>query len=98
MQVNMETKNPLSSFFSAIEKDGRISCTHIGVYVSLVYCRVKYSCANPIQVFSHEVMELAKISSPTTYFKCINDLNDYGYIIYKRSYNRKAASKIYFLE
>jgi hypothetical protein len=94
----METKNSLLSFFSAIEKDGRISCTHIGVYASLVHCRVKNSCANPIRVFSHEVMKLAKISSPATYFKCINDLNDYGYIIYKRSYNRKAASKIYFLE
>lgn len=92
----METLKPLSEFFSAIENDGRISVTHIGMYAALLQFWKDQQYANPMQVFSHQIMRLAKISSSATYHKRIKDLNDFGFIRYEPSYKRNAASKIFF--
>jgi hypothetical protein len=92
----METLKPLSQFFSAIEKDYRISSTHIGIYAALLIYRVGKDFINPMEVVGQEVMKIAKISSPTTYHKCIRELHEYGYIVYEPSYKKKQRSKIYF--
>ncbi|PLK45285.1 hypothetical protein C0V77_07070 [Emticicia sp. TH156] len=94
----MEILKPLSDFFSAIEKDARISITHIGIYAALIQYRKEKGFLNPIVVFSHEIMRIAKISSPSTYLKCVRDLSDYGYLRYESSFNKKRGSKIYFFE
>lgn len=94
----METLNPLSEFFSAIKKDGRISITHIGVYAALLQHWKEQDFSNPVTAFSHDIMDIAKISSPATYHKCIRDLNEFGYIRYEPSFNRKSGSKIYLHE
>ncbi|WP_163400671.1 hypothetical protein [Flavobacterium fluviatile] len=92
----MESLNPLSDFFSAIEKDFRISTTHIAIYAALLQYRVNLGFVNPIQAYRHEITELAKISSPYTYHKCIKELSDYGYIRYEPSFKKNEGSKIYF--
>ena len=61
----MESLKPLSDFFSAIEKDYRISITHIGVYAALLKYSEDRGFASPIQVFSYEIMRIAKISAST---------------------------------
>ncbi|UBM58712.1 hypothetical protein LAG90_18085 [Marinilongibacter aquaticus] len=91
-----ETSKPLSDFFRAIERDPRIGTTHIGIYAALLHKRAVLLQANPISVYSWEIMNIAKVSSPATYYKCVRDLADYGYIIYEPSYNRYEASKIHF--
>lgn len=88
----------LSAFFDAIKSDARISITHIGIYAALLQYRIENGFANPIQVFSYEIMQLAKISAAMTYHKCVRDLSEYGYIRYEPSFNRKKGSKIYFIE
>lgn len=88
----------LSNFFEAISQDGRISITHIGIYAALLQYRLINGFTNPIQVFSRQIMQLAKISAPITYHRCIRELNDYGYIRYVPSFNRREASRIYFLD
>jgi hypothetical protein len=93
----METLKPLSDFFKAIEKDYRISITHIGIYAALLQFRVDSGFVNPIQVRSYEIMGIAMISSPKTFHKCIHELNEYGYIKYVPTRNRSQKSKIYFL-
>jgi len=93
----METLKPLSDFFVAIEKDFRISTTHIAIYASLLQYRVNNGFVNPIQVFRHEITSLAKVSSPYTYHKCIHELSDYGYIKYEPSFKKTLGSKIYFV-
>lgn len=92
----METLKPLSDFFLAIEKDFRISSTHIAIYSALLQYRVSKGFINPIEVYRHEVTPLAKISSPYTYHKCIKDLNDYGYLKYEPSFKKTQGSLIYF--
>jgi len=86
---------PLSHFFSAIENDPRISITHIGIYAALLQYWKEHGCVNPVQVFSYEIMWIAKISASTTYHKAIRELSEYGYLVYKPSFNRKRASRIY---
>jgi hypothetical protein len=92
----MKTLQPLSDFFKAIEKDHRISITHIGIYAALLQFRTEKGFVNPIEVYRLEIMKLAKISGPVTYHKCIRELNEYGYINYLPKRNRNQKSTIYF--
>ena len=94
----MENLKPLSDFFAAIENDFRVGSTHIAIYMALLQYRVQVGFKNPIQVFRHEINSLAKISSPYTYHKCINELSKYGYLKYQPSFKKTQGSKIYFYE
>ncbi|WP_264529721.1 hypothetical protein [Flavobacterium sp. N502540] len=92
----MDQLNPLTQFFKAIEKDRRISITHIGIFAALLQFRTTASYINPIKAYRHEIMKIAKISGPVTYHRCIRDLNDYGYINYLPKRNKNQKSIIYF--
>jgi hypothetical protein len=93
---DMQLLRPLSDFFDAIEKDPRINSTHIGVYAALLQCWARRGCPSRLEVFSHELIGIAKLSSRDTYFKYIRELSEYGYIRYERSFNRNVRSRIYF--
>lgn len=90
----MDQFKPLSDFFNAIAGDPRI--THIGIYAALLQYWSEHHFENPVQVFSYEIMRIAKISASTTYHKSIRDLNSYGYIRYEPSFKRNKGSKVYF--
>lgn len=92
----MKTLQPLSDFFKAIEKDYRISVTHIGIYAALLQFRTDKGFVNPIEAYRHEIMKIAKITGPVTYHKCMRELNEYGYISYLPKRNRNQRSTIYF--
>lgn len=94
----METLKPLSDFFQAIENDYRISITHIGIYVALLQYRADRGLINPIQAYRYEIMGIAKISSHKTYYNCMRDLNEYGYIKYVSTRKRNQGSNIYFID
>jgi hypothetical protein len=91
----LEPFKPLSGFFEAAKTDGRITISHIGLYAVLLQAWQDQDFQNPIMAFSHEIMALAKMSARATYFKCLNDLNDRGYIHYERCFKRNVRSKIY---
>lgn len=93
-----EESKALTDFFSSIKNDGRISITHIGIYAALLDYRISCGFGNPIQVFSHQIMAIAKISTGVTYRKCVKDLSEFGYIRYVPSFKNNQASKIYFLD
>lgn len=92
----MEEIKSMSDFFKAIEKDYRISITHIGIYAALLQFRADKGFINPIKAYRNEIMSIAKISGPVTYHKCIRELNEYGYINYVPKKNRNQRSTIYF--
>jgi hypothetical protein len=94
----MESIKPLSEFFKAIEDDYRISITHIGIYAALLQFRSDKGFINPIQAYRQEIIDIAKISSPKTYCKCMRELNEYGYIKYEPTRKRNQRSTIYFLD
>lgn len=89
---------PLSDFFQAIEKDFRISPTHIAIYAALLQFRVNKGFINPIEVYRYQITPLAKIYSAYTYHKYIRELSDYGYLRYEPSDKKTVGSKVYFLE
>lgn len=94
MVQNCESLDCLNKFFRAIENDGRISITHIGIYAALLQYWQGTGYSHPLVVFSHQIMEIAKIST-TTYHRCIRQLHEYGYIRYEPSFKRNKASEIY---
>jgi hypothetical protein len=91
----MEQLISLSEFFAAIENDPRISTTHIGIYAALLQYWKKHNYNNPVHAYSHEIMQLARISTRATYNKVIKDLNGHGYIKYEPSFKRNQGSKLY---
>lgn len=91
----MDQLKTLSDFFNAIAGDPRISITHIGIYASLLQYWKSQNYENPFNVYSYEIMVLAKISASTTYHKIIKDLSDFGYMKYEPSFKRNQGSKVY---
>lgn len=85
-----------SDFFQGIEKDPRISVTHIGIYAALFQYWKEHQYANPVQVFSYEIMRIAKISAGATYHKSMRALSEFGYIRYEPSFKKNQGSKVYF--
>lgn len=92
----MDDLKPLSAFFQAIEKDFRISTTHIAIYAALIQFRIDKGFINPIQAYSIEIQNIAKIASPKTYHRCIRELDEYGYVIYLPTKNKNKRSSVYF--
>jgi hypothetical protein len=85
----------LSGFFDQVSKDERLNPTHISLYVSLFQFWNASRFHNPISISRSEVMKVSKIASKATYHKCIKDLNQFGYLDYKPSYNPFKGSLVY---
>ena len=90
----METQDLLLNFFRSIKSDSRISTTHIAIYAAVIQYYHAHGCINPIYAFSHELMEIAKISGHATYHNGIRALSEYGYLKYEPSFKRNKGSKI----
>jgi len=93
----MENLKPLSDFFTAVEKDFRISSTHIAIYAALLKFRSDLGFINPISASAGDIKPLAKLASSKVYLRCVAELNEYGYLVYVPVKNRKQKSRIYFL-
>ena len=85
----------LNNFLVAIRDDNRISAVHISLFIAIIQCWDNNNCNNPISVFSHDLMPLAKISGLATYHKSIKELHEYGYIKYQPSFDHYTKSLIY---
>lgn len=92
----MENLKPLSNFFTAIEKDFRISSTHIAIYAALLKFRSNMGFINPIAASADDIKHIAKLSSSKVYLKCVSELDKYGYLQYVPVKKRKQKSRIYF--
>lgn len=92
----MDDLNALSDFFLAIEKDFRISSTHVAIFAALIQFRKNNGIINPIEAYSFEIQKIAKIASSKTYYKCIGELHTYGYLTYVPTKNKQKRSTIYF--
>lgn len=86
----------LDGFFRRIATDPRVSPGHIGLFACLVNRWTIQACQGPVQAFSYQIMELAKISNAKTYHGRIRDLHSFGYIRYEPSFKKNQGSKIYF--
>ena len=77
----------LTGFFEKVSIDFDLNPTHISLYMSVFQLWNKNRFQNPIGISRDELMRISKIASSATYHKCMKELNDKGYVIYKPSYN-----------
>jgi len=75
-------ENWIAAFLTRIKRDPRISIVHIGIFTVMANCCNKYSGSGYCIVHRNTLMQAAKISSATTYYKVVNELSAYGYIGY----------------
>ncbi|MEO6542220.1 MAG: hypothetical protein ABIN74_14555, partial [Ferruginibacter sp.] len=85
----------LAGFFDRVAGDERLNPTHISMYVSLFQFWNASRFQNPISISRNELMKVSKISAKATYHKCMKELNDFGYLQYRPSYNPFKGSLVY---
>lgn len=78
-----------------MSEDVRISATHISLYMALTQEWNSKGGKNPFPINRETIMKAAKINARFTYNKCINNLQEYGYIKYLPSSNSFRQSIIY---
>ena len=91
----MEQLTLFTDFCKAIEDDPRISSTHISLYLALLQQWHQAGEFNPFIIKRNSIMRIAKISARCTYNKYINNLQDFGYIIYQPSFNPAIGSTVH---
>ncbi|KIC89815.1 hypothetical protein [Flavihumibacter sp. ZG627] len=91
----MELFPPLSGFYQAIADDARIGSTHISIYMALLQQWNINGGKNPVEIERILIMKAAKINARHTYNKCINELHEFGYILYEPAPNGSINSRIF---
>ena len=91
----MEVFPPISGFYEAIEDDVRISTTHISLYMSLLQDWNLAGGRNLLSIERALIIKAAKINARYTYNKCMNNLQEFGYITYLPSSNQFTNSTVY---
>jgi len=91
----MEIFQRLSEFYKAIGDDPRIGLPHISLYFALLHKWNQDQSRNPFLIARGELMKTAKINARHTYNKCMNELDEYGYISYTPSSNPVSGSRVY---
>ncbi|PXX23746.1 hypothetical protein [Arenibacter sp. ARW7G5Y1] len=84
----------LNGVFRQFSKDSRLNPSHVSLYMALFQCWNQNRFPESFQVDREETMTHAKIGSRTTYHRCLNNLNDWGYISYLPSHSRFKGSRI----
>ena len=77
----------LTGFFEKVSADYELNPTHISLYMAIFQLWNQNRFQNPISISRDELMRISKIASTATYHKCMKDLTDREYVIYKPSFN-----------
>ena len=85
----------LSSFYEKVMDDKRLNPTHISLYHALFQCWNMNRFQNPVIIYREQAMRLSHLGSLHTYYKCLYDLHNWGYITYKPSHSPKNGSEVY---
>lgn len=84
----------MADFFA----DERISSNHISIYLALFKNANDNRFENPFPIYRPEIMKAAKITSFSTYTRCLQQLHEWGYIQYKTSNNPKQGTLVYLYD
>ena len=84
----------LTAFFDRIAIDERINPTHISLYLALFQFWNLNRFQNPISISRSEMMGVSKINAKATYHKVIKELHEFGFIVYRPSYNPFRGSEV----
>ncbi len=84
----------LTGFFNKSNQDHSINPTHISLYLALFQRWNLNRFKNPIIISRGEMMVTSKIKSKATYHKCMRELHEKKYIVYKPSFNPYEGSEV----
>lgn len=84
----------LSGFFEIARERHDLNPTHISLFFAVFQIWSIHHFNNPFYITRRELMEMSKISSFATYHKCINELEQYGFIEYSPTFNTYKGSSI----
>ena len=84
----------LNAVLQKFEKDSRLSPTHISLYLSLFREWNLNRFSEQFAVSRRTLMKRAKIGSNTTYHRCMRDLHEWNYILYRPSHNPYIGSVV----
>ncbi len=85
----------LTAFYQKILGDARLNPTHISLYHALFQLWNLNRFENPISINRAQVLHFCKIGSYTTFYKCMYDLHNWGYIEYLPSHNPFKGSLVH---
>ncbi|OJW53218.1 MAG: hypothetical protein BGO55_06275 [Sphingobacteriales bacterium 50-39] len=77
-----------------MDPDPRVGAVHVSLYLALLRQWVENDFNDPVIIERERIMQLAKISSPRTYFKSIKNLDEFGYISYCPAHHRYMKSSV----
>ena len=77
-----------------LEADPRINTWHFSILIALITFALKQQSYKHVKVRRRDVMTLSHIHTLPTYHKYFKELQDFGYITYRRSYHPGIFSEI----
>jgi hypothetical protein len=72
----------LNGFFNALKNNAILTPAHVSLYMALFQYWNFNRFRNPFHIYRENIMQLSRIGSRTTYYRCIKDLHQAGYIHY----------------
>lgn len=82
----------LTAFYLKAKSDDRLSPTHISLYHALFQIWNINRFINPVSINRRQLLLYSKIGSNHTFYGCLNDLNEWGYIEYQPSHSPSIGS------
>lgn len=78
--------------------DARISSNHISIYLALFKNANDNRFENPFPIYRQEIMKSSKVYSISTYTRCLQQLDEWGYIQYKTSNNPRHGTQVHLYD
>jgi len=88
----------LNHWMELVNMDDRLSAYHISLYLSLFQIWNKSRFPDKIVISRNELFRLSKIGSSKTYYKCLHQLHEFGYICYYPSNNALKGSTVVLVD
>lgn len=85
----------VNELFTQFSLDRRVNKSHACLYYSLLLIWQQNFFKNPVSICRRSLMTNSKIGSLATYHKCIKELDAFGYIVYKPTYNSNIGTSIH---
>ncbi|WP_207532966.1 hypothetical protein [Desertivirga arenae] len=84
----------LNGFYRKANDDENMGPCHLSLYWAIFQIWNAFYFQNPFPVIRSELMRKAKIGSKNTYYRCLHELHEWGYIDYAPSHNRAVPCHI----
>ncbi len=84
-------------FFQHVKRDKRLNANHVSLYIALFQFWNYNRFQNPFSIIREEVMSITGIGSKNTYHKCMKEIHQFGYILYRPSINKFQKSKVHMI-